>query len=59
VAAVDELIATDSKKFHSFKTNYCGRYTHVNGQTRRIQIGQAIEILQENGYDVLISVTKK
>jgi hypothetical protein len=58
VEALDQLIKSDRKKFQSFYVNYCGKYTRQDGTKRRIQLGQAIEILEENGYGVDIRVSK-
>lgn len=56
--ALDELIASDPKKFYRIHVEYSGKFS-LRGSVRRISLGKVIDTLKDNGYDVHFKVVKK
>jgi len=54
--ALESIEQTDKKKHYWFFANYNGKYTTPSGGPRTVSLGAIIDVINEYGIDVEISV---
>ena len=56
--ALSEVYTTNKKNHYWFFVNYNGKYKTASGIARKVSFGAIIDVLNDNGYDIDISVRK-
>lgn len=56
--ALEEVYNTNKKQHYWFFVNYNGKYKTSTGVARKVSFGAVIDVLNDNGYTIDITIKK-